>query len=75
LLEQAHHDFGVDQILGAAEGDEADGRARSGKSLSGFGAFGAVTGWGWGGEVDYEGRHTSILREIREIRRALRAGG
>ena len=23
-MEQAHHDLGVDQILGAAEGDEAD---------------------------------------------------
>ena len=25
-MEQAHHDLGVDEVFGAAEGDEADGR-------------------------------------------------
>ena len=42
LVEHAHHHFGVDQVLGAAEGDEADfraGRERGGLNVKDVGRF------------------------------------
>jgi hypothetical protein len=52
-VEQAHHHLGVNEVLGAAEGDKADLRTR------GVRRYGI--GWSVGGRIEDRGWHNFIL--------------